>query len=336
MTLFLRGEDVVALATDELVMGAARAAVAAERDGRTILPARLDLDHRSGFLRVMPAAVDGLVGLKVMTLAKGLGTRYLVLLYDAASGELLAMVDADEITRLRTAATTALAGSLLAPGATTALALIGSGFEAEGHLRLFASVWPLERVLVYSRSPTRRAAFAARMAGELGIDVRPAGSMEEAVAGASVSVLATKSSEPVVEGRAFPAGAVVLSVGSTRPDLRELDRESLRRAVVLLVDDVAAVCAESGDIIDALETQALPRERIVAMSALAETPVPDGDRDLRVFKSVGTAVHDIALAAAVIARARERGVGRDLGEITRLKPFAELVLDAPAGVPSTT
>src|SRR5205823_5988707 len=131
VTLFLGAEDVVALATHEVVMDAARTAVDAERNGETVLPARLDVDLPGGFLRVMPAAFDGVMGLKVMTLVEGLGTRYLVLVYSQSSGGLEAALDADEVTRLRTAATTAVAGELLAPAGTDALAVIGSGFEAE-------------------------------------------------------------------------------------------------------------------------------------------------------------------------------------------------------------
>jgi alanine dehydrogenase len=323
VTVFLDADDVAALATHEVVMQAARAAVEAERNGEMVLPRRLDVDLPTGFLRVMPAAFDGVMGLKVMTLVERLGTRYLVLVYRQESGELVAALDADEITRLRTAATTAVAGELLAPDGADSLAVIGSGFEAEGHVRRFACVWPLRTVVVYSRSRERREAFASRMTEELGLDVRPAASMAEAVGSAPVSVLATKSSEPVVDGAAFPEGAVVLSIGSTRPDLRELDRASLRRAAVLLVDDAQQVMAESGDVIDGLASGALAPEQIVSMAALeGEAPLERDGRDIRAFKSIGTAVHDLSLAVALIEAAHRADRGRELGELTRLKPFA--------------
>lgn len=330
MTLFLSAEDVTALATDEVVIEAARAAVAAERDGRTILPSRLDIDHPDGFLRVMPAVVDDVMGLKAMTLSKGLGTRYLVLVYRRSAGDLIAMLDADEITRRRTAATTAVAGEMLAPDGVAQLALIGSGFEAEGHLRLFAARWQLENVLVYSRSRTRRESFASRMGDELGLDVRPVQRVEDAIANAPLTILATKSSVPVVAGDAFPNGAVVLSIGSTRPDLRELDNASLARAAIMLVDDAAQVCGESGDIVAGLASGALSEDRIVSMAALDgldRHPRDDG-RDLLTFKSVGTAVHDLSLSVALIAAARESGRGSELGELTRLKPFAQQLIVA--------
>src|SRR5262249_38257604 len=139
--------------------------------------------------------------------------------------------------------------------------------------------------------------------------------------------------EPVVDGRAFPPGAVVLSIGSTRPDLRELDRGSLQRAAVLVVDDVRQVSAESGDVIDGLASGALAPDRIVPM-ARVDAPPPAGGAGggLRVFKPVGTALQDLSLAVALIDAARAAGRGRELGELTRLKPFAA---GRVAAVPAT-
>jgi ornithine cyclodeaminase/alanine dehydrogenase len=326
MSLFLGSEDVRALASQEVLMNAARAAVRAEREGTVVMPPRLDVDLPTGFLRVMPAAMGDVMGVKVMTLVKGLGNRYLLMLYSQPGGGLLALLDADEITRLRTAATTALAGEMLAPGGTSRLGLLGSGFEAESHLRLLARVWPLERVTVYSPTPERRTAFAARMSEELGVSVVAVEHPEDAVAEAEVSVLATKATAPVVDGSAFPAGAVVLSIGSTRPDLRELDRNALGRAVSLLVDDAKQVRLESGDVIDALGCGALAGDQIVSMAELdgdgTRLSRDGGARDLLAFKSVGTAVQDLALAGSVLTAAQAEDRGRELGELTSLKAFA--------------
>ena len=326
MSLYLGSDDVRALASHDVLMDAARAAVKAERDGTVVMPPRLDVDLPTGFLRVMPAAMGEVMGVKVMTLVKGIGNRYLLLLYSQPGGELLALLDAAEITRLRTAATTALAGQMLAPGGTSQLGLLGSGFEAESHLRLLASVWPLERVTVYSPTPERRTAFAARMSEELGVSVVAVERPEDAVCDAKVSVLATKATTPVVDGSAFPAGAVVLSIGSTRPDLRELDRNALGRAGSVLVDDSQQVQRESGDVIDALGCGALANEHIVSMAELdgdgTRLRRDDGARDLLAFKSVGTAVQDLALAKSALAAAIAQGRGRELGELVGLKAFA--------------
>jgi alanine dehydrogenase len=324
MTLHLSASDIRGLATDEVVVEAARSVLGAESHGRTQLPPRIDVPSGAGFVRVMPAVLDDVMGVKVMTLAEGLGTRYLVLLYDVASGRLMATFDADELTRLRTAAYTLVAGELLGAGEHRQIGLVGSGFEATGHLRLMARRWPVKQVLVHSRSAERRTGFAARMAEELDIEVRPVDTLREAT-GAPLVVLATKSREPVVDGAHISPGAVVLSIGSTRPDLRELDRATLARAGTLLVDDDRQVLLESGDVIDAVGHGALSEDRIVpaARAAVDAGAVRrDGDRDLLVFKSVGTALQDLSLARRLFDVAMVRGHGRELGEISTLKPFA--------------
>lgn len=337
MTLFLGSDDIEALAEQAVVLDAARAAVRAQQAGTTVLPPRLDVAVPTGFLRVMPAALGDIAGVKVMTLAEGLGTRYLLLVYRQEDGALEAVLDAERVTLLRTAATTLVAGDLLCPGGTAVLGLVGTGFEATGHLAMFASAWPLEKVLVYSRSAERRRSFADRMSEQLGVAVQAMDRVGEVCSATRVVVLATKSKDPVVRGADFSAGATVLSIGSTRPDLRELDRPTLARSRRLVVDDVEQVLRESGDIIDAVSAGAIDRARIVdlgqAAAHLATSPDGAGDgggdgnapRDLTTFKSVGTAIQDLALAHALVAAARERGQGRDLGELAGLKPFAERV-----------
>ncbi|WNV77086.1 NAD(P)-binding domain-containing protein [Geodermatophilus sp. DSM 44513] len=333
MTLFLDGEDIRALATDEVCRAAARSALDAETAGRTKLPPRTDLPSDTGFIRTMPAVLDDVMGLKIMTLVRGVGNRYLVLLYGVEQGDLLGILDADELTRLRTATYTAVAADLMVSTPPTRLALLGSGFEAEGHLRALARSWPLESVAVFSPSPQRRAAFADRMAAEIAVPVTAHVDVADAVADAQVVVLATKATEPVLDGAVLPHGITVLSIGSTRPDLRELDVHTLRRSGTVVVDDPAQVLAESGDVIAACTDGALDPSRLVPVSAVARDPGllrREPDRDLLTFKSVGTALQDLALARHVLVAARCSDRGRDLGELARLKPPAARAL-VPGG-----
>lgn len=323
MTLHLDSAVIRELCDETTAYEAAELALRGQRAGRFALPTRIDVNVPTGFFRAMPAALGDYMGAKIMTLAKGVGNRYLLLVYRQDTGELLATMDASEVTRLRTAATTALAGALLRPQGASVLGLVGTGFEAEGHLRAFARLWPLEKVRVHSRSYDRRTAFAARLSAELGLEVEPVDSVADLAASSPVTVLCTKSAEPVVEGGCFPPGAVVLSIGSTRPDLRELDDATFARARAVLVDDTACVLAESGDVRSALAGGCLTREALVQMQDWQPRAAADGagrERDLLVFKSVGTAVQDLALAAVLIGSAARRGLGRDIGDITELKP----------------
>src|SRR3954471_158276 len=193
MTRLLAAPDINAIATHDVVMAAARAAAEADANGTAHFPPRLDVDLPHGFFRVMPGAMGDLMGVKVMTNVEGVGNRYLLLLYHQSDGELLALLDADEVTRLRTAGTTVLAATILQPVPQSEVALVGTGFEATGHLRALARVWPLTRAVVYSPSAERRAAFAARMSDELGFEVVTAESSAEACAAADTVLLATKA-----------------------------------------------------------------------------------------------------------------------------------------------
>ncbi|WP_395109689.1 ornithine cyclodeaminase family protein [Actinomadura sp. SCN-SB] len=329
MTLHLDSQVIRRLCTPQLAFDAAHQALADQREGRYQLPPRLDVNVPTGFFRAMPAALGEYMGAKLMTLAKGVGNRYLLLLYRQDTGELVATLDAAEVTKLRTAATTAVAGDLLCPEGTSVLGLVGSGFEAEGHLRAFAALWSLEKVTVFSRSPERREAFAARLGADLGIEIEPVGDVAEVAAASPVTVLCTKDTSPVVDGGSFAPGAVVLSIGSTRPDLRELDEATFARAKAVMVDDPRQVLAESGDVAAAIAGEAITADFLVGMAEWdAGGAVCDDSRDLYVFKSVGTALQDLALGAVLFAHAKEHGLGREIGDITELKSAA------PAG-PST-
>jgi ornithine cyclodeaminase/alanine dehydrogenase len=320
--LFLCTEDIRELATPELVTAAARAAVDGAENG-ALIPPRLDVDLPGGFLRVMSGAVGQLMGLKVMTLVRGVGNRYLLLVYSQLTGELLALLDAEEVTRLRTAGVTAVAADVLQPEPQRNLALIGSGFEATTHLRAMVRLWPLESVAVYSPNTERCEAFARRESEKLGVKVDAVRSATEALTSARTVVLATKATEPVIDGRDLQPGSVVLSIGSTRPDLRELDRSTFDRAAVVAVDDASSLLRESGDVIDAVEHRAITRQHLVSIGSAMESPAAlerSRERDLLVFKSIGTAVQDLTLADELITAARTVGLGRELGELTRLKP----------------
>lgn len=334
MTRFFSGDDIRSLATPEVCLAAAQRSLDLETAGLTVLPPRTDVDTPTGFLRTMPAVLGDAMGLKIMTLVRGLGTRYLVLVYATEDGSLRGAFDADELTRLRTATYTAVAAKLMVTSAPECLGVLGTGFEAEGHLRALGPSWPGAGVLVYSRDPARRAAFASRMTDELGLDVRSCDSPAEAVAGAEVLLLATKSTEPVLDGARVREGAVVLSIGSTRPDLRELDGATLARSGTVLVDDAPQVILESGDIIAGLADGDLQETHLVPVARAAREPAllqREPGRDLLTFKSVGTALQDLALACAVMEAAETSGHGRELGELASLKPFARSL--APAGGP---
>jgi alanine dehydrogenase len=320
MTMLYRDSDLEALLTPRLAVDALEEAFMLEADDRTIVPGRLNADAPGGWIRLMPAAIDATngrsaLGFKAMNLNQSTGVRYITVLYDADSGDLEAIMDAARLTRVRTAAVTAIACRNMRPQSLTELGLFGSGHEAQSHAEVFKALFPeLERIVVYSPTRERRESFAAHWTERLGIDVVAAGH-PKAAATAGVVVLATKAKEVVADAEWFAAGTLVLSIGSTRPELRELDEAIFRRARWCVGDAPGQLVEESGDVKAAIAAGSLAPERMVGLSDLVagaarvEWP-PD---DLLIFKSVGTALQDLAVSRAVHGAGLEAGVGLDLG-----------------------
>jgi ornithine cyclodeaminase/alanine dehydrogenase-like protein (mu-crystallin family) len=245
----------------------------------------------------MPAIVVSkdvaLMGAKIMNLVgqrNGDKVQYLILLYDAASGELLSAMDGAIITQMRTGAITAAVAERILGNGPVQLTIIGSGFVAQGQLRALSKRLRFRDILVYSPNVENRKKFADTMGSELGTTIVPCESLSLALSESRLVLLATRSKVPVVEGDVLASNAVVLSTGSTRPDLRKMDHRTMARARCILVDHVDQVIAESGDIQAGLDIGAIEKAHLQALSKFwADGLIPRTEnRDLVVFKSSGT------------------------------------------------
>lgn len=326
VTLVLREADVRELLTYSDAIECIRQVARAEYLGNTEMPSRHNLSTSRGWFRVMPAAIRNtegmnIYGLKVMNLTAGKGLRYVIHLYSGDTGELLCIMDAATITQIRTGSATALAGTLLTAKREVSVGLIGSGFEARGQLSALSQVFSITECKVYSPNAGNRLRFADEMSSKTGIPITPVASAEDAVRGMEVVVLATKSTDPVISGEWIARGATVLSIGSTRLDLRELDDKTLERAAGLLVDHCEQVCAESADVKSALDRGLLSKDDITELSVAVGTgtQVRTSEEDILVYKSVGTALQDLAVAYHVFTTAQLRQMGSQLDEFPYLK-----------------
>jgi ornithine cyclodeaminase/alanine dehydrogenase-like protein (mu-crystallin family) len=226
-----------------------------------------------------------------------------VLLFDGATGELRALLDGSAVTRVRTAAVSAVATRALAREDAKELAIIGAGVQARSHLEALPHVREFEHVRIWSRTPERAQAAAAE--SSLPIDV--AESAEAAVRGADVVVTATSSREPVVEHDWLAPGAHVNAVGSSIPTTRELDTETMSSAA-LFCDARESLVNEAGDyLLSGLAPERIRAELGEVLVGTAEGRLTADE--LTVFKSLGLAVEDLAAAEHVYERARAEGVG---------------------------
>jgi ornithine cyclodeaminase/alanine dehydrogenase-like protein (mu-crystallin family) len=292
-----------------------------EGEGHTSLPPRLNMKSGKGWLRVGPAALEasGWMGFKAMNLLPGAGVRYQVNLYEIASGALLAIMDAQYLTTLRTGATSAVATRRLARPGAAVVALLGSGVEARAQLEAMQADGKVRSARVFSPTAANRERLAADFRDRFAMSVVAVGSAEEAVTDADLILAAVKSTEPVLCGRWLRPGSHVNSVGTARRDQREIDAETFERSARIIVDTKEGVFGEAGDAFAARERIRMDDVHELARLVTGEVPGRRGDAEVTLFKSVGTGLQDIAIAGLIYRRAVERSIGTELGEFPYLK-----------------
>lgn len=263
---------------------------------------RAALAQASGapMVSAMGAVLPPLLGTKVYSTLSG-QFQFLVNLFDAGSGAPLATLQANELTRLRTAATTALAVDALAAPEVEALAVFGAGVQAQAHVEALLPLRPFKRLLLVARSRGEAlAAQLAPLAQRLGVRVELADAAS-ALAQARVVLTCTRASEPLFDGHAVRPGTLVAAVGSSKPVARELDDTLLARASVVVVEWKTAALAEAGELVQAAPgvLAALPLRELGELLLQGWRPAPE---DIVVYKSVGIGLEDIALAGLVWQR----------------------------------
>ncbi|HEX9417209.1 MAG TPA: ornithine cyclodeaminase family protein [Gaiellaceae bacterium] len=266
---------------------------------------RLRLEE--GALAVMAAAdreLD-LAGSKTY-LASGEGASFVVALF--APGETVAVIEADRLGQLRTGAASGVAARHLARAGATTLGVIGCGRQAESQVACIRAARPeLERVVAYCRTPERLERFCERAGAEPGESHRDPAEQE-------IVVTATTSSDPVLRGEWLRPGALVCAMGANRRSARELDDVVLERAAFVCCDSREQARNESGDLIEPIEHGVLDWLEVHELQEVVsgELDGRQSDDDIVLFKSNGLAAWDVAIGAAAVERARERGVGRQL------------------------
>ena len=242
------------------------------------------------------------------------GAQFLVWLYDATAGELVAVMEANLLGQIRTGAATGLATKLMARTDATCVGCFGSGFQARSQLKAVCRVRQIEQVTVYSRNPDRSRAFADEMTEYCGVTVRPAHSPEEAAREQDIIITATTSRTPVFEGRMIDEGTHLNVMGSNHASRVEIDAATIARADHVVCDDIEACQLESGELIAAVENGQFEwaRARQLRDVLCGEETGRATAADITLFKSVGLGLQDAAVAAHVYGRAMAEGVGQPL------------------------
>jgi ornithine cyclodeaminase len=322
----LSAEDVATLLPMRDCIQVMRDALAALARGKALVPLRMvmRMPDASGFLGLMPGHIaadggrDGALGMKAVSVFPGNARRGIdthqgaVLLFEADTGRLSALMDGATITAIRTAAVSGVATDLLARTDATELAILGAGVQARTHLEAIAAVRPIRRVRVWSRNPEHAASLVKEVAAgnKASIDAVP--TAEAAVRGADVVATVTASPEPILQRAWLKEGVHINAVGSSIPTTREIDTATMA-AVRLFVDRRESAVNEAGDILIPMREGAFSADHIQAELGdviIGKDPGRRSATELTLFKSLGLAVEDVASAAFILKRAQQTGVGQ--------------------------
>lgn len=289
--------------------------------GDVVLPLRpiMKLPDRRGVLAMMPGYVADpeTIAAKVITfLPDNLDTPHdahqgAVLLFDPKHGKLIGLLDASEITAIRTAAASAVATDLLARPDGDVLAILGSGVQARRHLEAMREVRTIRHVRLWSRTPEHAQRFAHREAQRFMMKISVTDTAEEAVEGADIVCTTTTSREPVLSGHWTSEGTHINAVGSCAPTARELDTEAVVKSR-MFVDWRESTLAESGDFLIPKQEGAVDDSHIVGEIGevlLGKVGGRTTNSEITLFKSLGIAIQDAVVAHHVHKKASEMRIG---------------------------
>lgn len=319
----LSADDVRQAVTMAAAIDAVEAAFVSLSAGQADVPLRAHIatPARAATSFFMPARLGGQrpgLGLKVVSvfprnLDRGEPSIYaLVTLLDPETGRPLAVLDGTYLTALRTGASSGVATRHMARPEARTLALFGAGAQALPQALAVCAVRPIERIWLVNRSRDKAQLLAARMRGAgMRHDIRIAPGVEQALAEADVICTATSSPTPLFPDTALREGTHINAVGAYKPGMAEVPAATVARARVV-VDQLQAAWAEAGDLIQARDQGLFAEDQVageIGAVAAGEVAGRTGAAEITLFKSVGNAVQDVAVAAIALARAEELGLG---------------------------
>ncbi len=292
--------------------------------GTVVMPPRsvLKMEESSGAMLFMPGYLPhrGGIGIKIVSVfpenaGKNLPTiSALIILTSPETGEVLAIIDGEYVTALRTGATSGLATDLLARRDAHTLGVFGAGVQARTQIAAILEVRQIGEVMVFAPDRSRTTKFISTLHTEYGGDIQwtIAESPQQLVHRSDIIVTATTSDVSVFDGHDLREGTHINSIGSFSPQTREVDDETVRQARIY-VDALVPCLDEAGDLLIPMGQGVISQNDIIGdlgELALGKKSGRESDRDITFFKSVGLSVQDVIVAQQIHAKAVDQGVGQ--------------------------
>ena len=317
MALFLSEDDVAKLLPMNECINVLEESFLHSSNGETDIQPRSRIRMPNGFFHFMAAADagHGVFGYKAYPSFAGPGgSKFLVMLYDYESGQLLACLEAGRLGQIRTGAASGLATKHMARDNVGTVGVIGSGFQARSQLEAICAVRDINHVKVFSRREDRRNEFASRMSERLQVDIIPVANSEECVSDSDIIVTITSARDPVFNGDFLKEGSHVNAAGSNHWMRAEIDEKTVTRSSLIVVDDLEQAKAECGDLLLAEARGTfrwdMARELRDVIGGRVSNPSLAGG--ITLFESMGVALEDIAAAQLVYYKAMDQGIGDQL------------------------
>ena len=317
MTIFLDEAAIAKLVTMQDALDAVEDVFAELGKGNVTNVPRVRAPLKDGILRITAAVLNfrGYYGIKVSsTSVFGRNAGRLFCLYREEGGELCAVMQVFGLGALRTGAASGIATRHMARRDAHVLGVIGSGRQARTQVEAIAHTRPIEQVRVFSRDKERREKFCQEIKAGHDFEAIAVATAEEAVADCDIVVTATTSTTPILFGEWLKPGVHINAIGANYEHRRELDLKAVARASVIATDDVEQVRYESSDLAQAVEHNVLSWKDVSSLGDIVAGHLPGrrSEQDITLFKSLGVAMEDVALAIAAYDKAREQGLGQPL------------------------
>ncbi len=315
MALILREKHVRSLLTIRDTVDVLEEAFNALSQGAVLNQPRSRLALTSGVLNILAAAVPtfGVIGLKTYTAFRD-GVRFVVMLYDAYDGHLLALIEADWLGSMRTGGTSALATKYMAREDATIVGMIGAGNQAVTQLMGMCAVRPIATVYVYSRRAPECEIFCTEMTRLLNRPVYPVATARQAIEMADIVITATTAREPVLFGEWLKPGCHINAIGSNWAQRREIDAATLLRSALIVTDSLEQAQMEAGDFIIPADEGLLDWAHVYEIADIIgnDALLRASPHDITLYKGLGIALEDVAIAAHVYRLADRQGIGEEL------------------------
>ncbi len=315
MPLYLNDNDVNNLISMPECVEAVQDAFRQEAAGKIWNRPRSRIRMPRGFHHLMAAYLedDEVFGIKTYTSFRA-GTRFITMLYDSNTGDLLSMVQGPRLSQMRTGAVSAIGTRFMARENSKTVGMIGAGYQARGQLEGICSVRDVSSVKVFDISEEFSAKFAEEMQEELDVPITTATTPEEAVSNVDIIITMTTTRKPVLLGDWLQPGQHVNAAGSNHWIRQEVDDNVIKRADRIVVDSIEDAKIEAGDLLFPIERGRVMWSGIRDLSDLVAGHIlgRESEEEITLFESQGIAISDIAAANFVYKKAIELGQGTDL------------------------